>query len=172
MFKFGHLAPQVTRRRNTARLIIAFPLCRAAFSRRRRKDQDRFSLFLVWDNRPAKSKMQSASISFRRVNLFMQAVAISHYNVISDVLQVAAFNYVNPSADNPSDLNRFKPGDICGGGMPSLLSLLFVLLSAFKLHSNPPLPCDFPFSILVLCPDSLVLTVFPWLQIYTDSSLA
>ena len=46
-----------------------------------------------------------------------QAVAISHYNVISDVLQVAAFNHAGPKSRAASNVaSRFRPGGVCVGG--------------------------------------------------------
>lgn len=43
-----------------------------------------------------------------------QAVAISHYNVISIVIQCATFNRINEPYSSWSE-QRFRPGDICFG---------------------------------------------------------
>lgn len=52
----------------------------------------------------------------------VQAVAISHYNVISDLIQFATFagqgqNYA------PPEERRFRPGDVASGGMLFLLCI-------------------------------------------------
>ncbi|TFK91586.1 phenylacetyl-CoA ligase [Polyporus arcularius HHB13444] len=43
-----------------------------------------------------------------------KAVAISHYNVIANLVQVATFNGM--SNDTNSQSERFRPGDVCAGG--------------------------------------------------------
>ncbi|OSD00520.1 phenylacetyl-CoA ligase [Trametes coccinea BRFM310] len=46
-----------------------------------------------------------------------KAVAISHYNLISDLIQFAAFNRVNENYA-PWEEQRFRPGDVASGVLP------------------------------------------------------
>lgn len=46
-----------------------------------------------------------------------KAVALSHYNVMCNVLQTATFNRVN-EAYAPWEDRRFRPGDVCTGVLP------------------------------------------------------
>ncbi len=45
----------------------------------------------------------------------MQAVAVSHYNVIASVVQVSTFNRIHEEY-LPWEYRRFRPGDVCAGG--------------------------------------------------------
>ena len=46
-----------------------------------------------------------------------QAVAISHYSVIANTLQIRAHNYsVETKANIPTDQWKFRPGDVITGG--------------------------------------------------------
>ncbi|KAI9056488.1 phenylacetyl-CoA ligase [Trametes sanguinea] len=46
-----------------------------------------------------------------------KAVAISHFNLISDLIQFAAFNHVNQNYA-PWEEQRFRPGDVASGVLP------------------------------------------------------
>lgn len=45
----------------------------------------------------------------------LQAVAISHYNIISNVVQVATFKRIS-EAYAPWEERQLRPGDVCCGG--------------------------------------------------------
>lgn len=50
-------------------------------------------------------------------NIYVQAVAISHYSVIANTLQIRAHNYsVETKANIPADQWKFRPGDVITGG--------------------------------------------------------
>ena len=51
-----------------------------------------------------------------RLNAWTKAVAISHFNVISDLIQFSALCGANQNYA-PLEEQRFRPGDIASGGM-------------------------------------------------------
>lgn len=74
-------------------------------------------------------------------NVGVQAVAIPHYSVIANTLQVRAHNYtVETKANVPTNQWRFRPGDVITGGEPvspfhatvSKIDRLFLVLPFFR----------------------------------------
>ncbi|KAI0003772.1 hypothetical protein BJV74DRAFT_793389 [Russula compacta] len=61
----------------------------------------------------------SILLEFHKLKYHIQAVAISHYSVIANTLQIRAHNYtVETKAYIPPDQQRFRPGDIITGVLP------------------------------------------------------
>ncbi|KAG6853944.1 hypothetical protein C0991_012268 [Blastosporella zonata] len=88
----------------------------------------------VFDERilkPGEAKTKLAFLSFSSGTTGKpKAVAIPHYALIANVIQIAAHNNVNKNYCDPKD-QRFRPGDVCIGDIYGLvINLHFVLFSA------------------------------------------
>ncbi|KAG5716650.1 4-coumarate--CoA ligase-like 7 [Termitomyces sp. T112] len=93
--------------------------------------------------KPGEAKTRLAFLNFSSGTTGKpKAVAIPHYSLITNVIQIAAHNKVNQNYCDIKD-QRFRPGDICIGVLPFyhiyglVINLHFVLFSAMSVVIVP-----------------------------------
>ncbi|KAI0672229.1 phenylacetyl-CoA ligase [Trametes maxima] len=114
-----------------------------------------------------------------------KAVAISHYNVISDLIQFATFGGVNQNYAPPEE-QRFRPGDIASGVLPfnHIYGLVVNLHSIFYMAMTAVVSAKFNYErflqsidtykithLLIVPPQAVLLVKHPATKKYNLSSL-